>query len=403
MINLDLDRITRACADDGFDAGIRIVTELEPIGGPGAPVKPATYSGGAVQRGRRWDPEHPDAETPAEIVVIDNVPSQANRLEAGLLAGRSEVGLPEIVLDLSSLQTLPPHLPRQLSSWQFPHRNADAYLRDAELDGVSFGRTEVGRAIQRATPWDAGPLLAWFPQALLYGFWQSHLGKANSQAKHARVWSSRIVGWYPAVASDDDIDYTRTNGTKGDPLNISKDVEVYVDEDDTTTWSLATEKGRKKSRPSEIGMGQVPTEASKRPLEPISFRRITQEEALALPHLRRVSLGGGAGTDAAARALLVALGLHAHVVAFGRGFALRSECTLRPVGGTVTWLGETGNEDQSVADLTSEDTDRLLSEAIDQAREDGVPLEGWDADPLVLQPSEKLAQVIRSTWPALED
>lgn len=76
MINLDLESVTRACADDGFDAGIRIVTELEPIGGPGAPVKPATYAGGAVQRGRRWDPDEPDAEAPAEIVVIDNVPSR---------------------------------------------------------------------------------------------------------------------------------------------------------------------------------------------------------------------------------------------------------------------------------------------------------------------------------------
>lgn len=402
-MNLDLERITRACADGGFDAGIRIVTELEPIGGPGAPVKPATYAGGAVQRGRRWDPDRPDSEEPAEIVVIDNVPSQANRLEAGLLATRSDAGLPEIVLDLADLASLPPHLPRRLSSWQFPHRNADAYLRDAELDGVSFRKTEIGRSIERATPWEAGPLVAWFPQALLYGFWQSHLGSANAQTKHARVWSSRIVGWYPAVAGDDDIDYSRTNGTKGDPLNIGRDIEVYVDEHDTTTWSLTAEKGRKKSRPSEIGMGQVPTEASKRPLEPISFRRITQEESLALPHLRRVSLGAGAEPDAAARALLVALGLHAHIVAFGRGFALRSECTLRPVGGTVTWLGETGDEDVAVAELSSSDTGQLLSEAIAQARDADVPLDGWDADPLVLKPTEKLAEVIRSTWPALED
>src|SRR5690606_7992922 len=76
------DRLAAACADDGFDAGIRLVAELEPVGGAFAPVKPAVYDGGRYQTDRRWESKG-DAE-PAPVVVIDNVPSQANRLEAAV-------------------------------------------------------------------------------------------------------------------------------------------------------------------------------------------------------------------------------------------------------------------------------------------------------------------------------
>ena len=107
---------------------------------------------------------------------------------------RASARVPELVLDLSDLSELPAHLPRRLSSLEFPHRNADAYLRDAKLGGQDFIKTDLGRAIFGATAQECGPLMAWFPQALLYGFWQSHLGKKRHNTKHARAWVSEIVG-----------------------------------------------------------------------------------------------------------------------------------------------------------------------------------------------------------------
>ena len=47
---IDLDSLLAGCADDSFDDGLRIDTELEPLGGPGGPVKPAVYEGGARTR-----------------------------------------------------------------------------------------------------------------------------------------------------------------------------------------------------------------------------------------------------------------------------------------------------------------------------------------------------------------
>lgn len=178
---ITFDALCAGCADDSFDDGIRIDTELEPLAGAGAPVKPAVYEGGRYQMDRRWGSTD-DAE-PTPVIVVDNVPSQANRLEDALRQHRDAVGVPELRLDLSQLGGLPAHLPESLSSLQFPHRNADAYLRDAQIDGEDFLKTELGKSIFDATARACGPLMAWFPQALLYGFWQSHLGKKRTNSK----------------------------------------------------------------------------------------------------------------------------------------------------------------------------------------------------------------------------
>ena len=185
--NITLDSLTEACLDSSFEDGIRIDSELEPIGGPGGPVKPAIYEGGRYQHDKRW--ASPADTEPTPVIVVDNVPAQANRLEDALRRSRVETGLPEFHLDLSELGQLPAHLPRQLSSLQFPHRNADAYLRDSLLDGQDFLKTGVGRSIFEATPQTAGPLVAWFPQALLYGFWQS------ISERSARTPSTRALGF----------------------------------------------------------------------------------------------------------------------------------------------------------------------------------------------------------------
>lgn len=390
-------RLIEACSDDGFDSGIRLGAELEPQAGWRASVKPAVYEGGRYQIDRRWPNE--DAGEAVEVVVIDNVPSQANRLEAALRAERPNLGLPEIVLDLSDLK-LPVHLPRSLSSFQFPHRNADAYLRDAMLDGQDFRKTEIGRSIEEATPDAAGPLAAWFPQALLFGFWQSHLGKKRPQTKHARAWTSEIVGWEPASTT------TRTMGLKGDVLNLVNDVEVTSDDDDRTGWVAGKVKGAGASvdRLSEIGHGQVPfmRDGDASPAG-ISFARVTQLSTVSFSQLRRVSLGPGQGeADARLRALLVAVGLFAHARAFDRGFSLRSGADLRLKSRVVTWLGAAVGEDSEAEMPNAGGAASLVAACLGEARAAGVPLDGWGRDPLVLTPKPNLRDAITKTWPDLD-
>ena len=388
--SIDLEKLLSACDDHSFEDGIRIDTNLEPLAGPGGTVKPATYLGGRYQHDRRW--ASPNDEEPTKVIVIDNVPSQANRLEDAMRQNRQSTLVPEFLLDLSDHKHLPAHLPKRLSSLQFPHRNADAYLRDSQLGGKDFIKTKLGKAIFAATAQECGPLMAWFPQALIYGFWQSHLGKKRQNTKHARAWVSEIVGWSPA---DKD---RLTLGLKGDPLNLNVDSKIKASPDDRLEWSV----GSGKIKLSEIGHGQVPVTDQEAAPSAVSFARVTQKATVSFAQMRRVSLGRSLlQADPAARALLVALGLHAHMLAFGKGFVLRSGAALRPKRITVTWLGSRGDEACTVASAAV--TESLLKDANGHAASLGVPLEGWNQEPTILTPKPNLNKVIRDTWPRFSD
>lgn len=395
---LDLERLLLACSDLGFDDGIRIDAELQPLAGAGGPVKPAVYEGGRYQLDRRWSGSNDEAPVP--VIVIDNVPSQANRLEHALWVDRRTNGIPEFILDLSELVGLPAHLPRSISSLKFPHRNADAYLRDAKLEGVPFARTDLGLAIFGSTAQDCGPLMSWFPQALLYGFWQSHLGRKRHNSKHARAWVSEIIGWQPASTE------TRNLGLKGDPLNLNTDDVVTSNPEDRTKWDIGggvSIEGGKRDKLSEMGHGQVPFMGEDAAASAVSFHRLTQRATVSFAQLRRVSLGRDASVeaDAAARALLVALGLHAHQLAFGHAFALRSGADLRPSTTTATWLGSADDEEIDLGGVDA--TRELLNACRSHAASIGVPLDGWNQPPTRLLPGDALAKAIRLTWPELDD
>ena len=122
----------------------------------------------------------------------------------------------------------------------------------------------------------------------------------------------------------------------------------------------------------------------------VSFQRVTQRATVSFAQLRRVSLGRDASreADAAARALLVALGLHAHQLAFGHAFALRSGADLRPASATATWLGSTGDETCDIGG--AEATRDLLGAARTHAESAGVPLDGWGQPPMMLRPGDAL-------------
>ncbi len=393
MTPLTLSMLRAACDEDATDGAIVLDAALEPVGGHGTPVNPAIYAGGRYQHDKRW--ESPEAAESTPVIVIDNVPSQANRLEAALEATADETGVPRLVLNLTGedFAHLPPHLPRRLSSLRWPHRSGDAYLRDALLDGSPFAKSPVGRSIIDATADSAGALVAWFPQALLYGFWQSHLGSKRTRAKHARAWVSEIVGWRPATE-----ELVTTAAMKGDPFNIIKEVGLAEhDKDDLIAgWELQEDKSPTEDKKmSTIGHGQVITRPQEETLAPVSFRRISQRATLSFPQLRRVRLGDGFSDeqDASARTLLASLGLHAHNIAFGRPFALRSSTDL-VLTDQAARLDSTG--------ITIQSTEDLVQEALAAARSLDVPTEGWGADPVTLTPNKSLTAAIRATWPDLD-
>ena len=395
--------ILDACVNDSRSGALIFAADLEPLDGFGEPVAPPTYpaadgsrTGPRWQFDRRWEsPDAPDsADTSGSLVIIlDQLQSQAKRIGLALEDTAGETGVPLIVLDLDGI-TLPVHIQRRISNMQWAHRNADAYLRDASLDGQDFHKHPIGRALTEATPSNAAALISWFPTAAAFGFWVSNFGSKRQQTRLARSWKSEIVGWDPAIGVTPTVRF----GLKSDELVLSKDVKITRrdkrEKDDLLAGWDVDDKG--KTNPSAIGHGAVPySEGERQTLAPVSFRKITQQASLVFPQVRRLGVGNGdPAQDAAARALVVCLLVHGHLTAFDRPFVLRSGCGLSPVAATARL---------DAAEIGFGDTAEMVRDALEHARKVGVPLEGWDRDePLKVTPNDSLRKTITATWPDLD-
>ena len=392
--------ILDACDNDSRSGALVFAADLEPLDGFGEPVAPPTYpaaegsnTGPRWQFDRRWASPGTTEDRDGHgtvIIILDQLQSQAKRIGQALEDTANQTGVPLIMLDLDNIP-LPVHLQRRISNMRWAHRNADAYLRDADLDGQDFPNHPIGRALTEATPSNAAALISWFPTAAGFGFWVSNFGARRQQTRLARSWKSEIVGWDPAIGDEPTVRF----GLKSDELVLSKDVKINkrAKDDLLAGWDV-DDQGT--SKPSELGHGAVTySEGERQTLAPVSFRRITQRASLVFPQIRRIGVGNGdPAQDAAARALVVCLLVHGHLTAFGRPFVLRSGCGLSPVTTTAQLDAE---------EIDFGDTAGIVRQAVEHAREVGVRLDGWDRDkPLEVTPSKRLRDTIAKTWPDLD-
>jgi len=131
------ERLLAACSDGSEDSGSALLRSWNRWLVPGR--QSSCRSTLAGDRQRWWTSDNGPA--PVDVVMIDNVPSQANRLEAAL-EWRTDLGLPRVLLDLAGAEPFPAHLPRALTGFRFPHRQADAYLRMPCWTGRSSPRAQ---------------------------------------------------------------------------------------------------------------------------------------------------------------------------------------------------------------------------------------------------------------------
>jgi CRISPR-associated protein Csb1 len=228
-----------AVALAGERAVLRVKATYQPAGGLGSKVFPPTYPS---QDGRPYVIESRKVGgEKQEDVLLDSVPSQANRAEEALLravrAGVVELPLLELRHD-GEAQVV-------LTSLEFPHRYADAYLRDSLLGGTKFDRSAIGQEMLAASLADAAGLYTYDPGSLVFGAWNSH--RKGRQQKFPRVYVSEVVGWDPAVGA--------RNVGRMDPLNLVGAARRGKDGQDWE-YAPAGEKG-KGERLSEIGHGNV--------------------------------------------------------------------------------------------------------------------------------------------------
>ncbi|HET8661319.1 MAG TPA: type I-U CRISPR-associated RAMP protein Csb1/Cas7u [Micromonosporaceae bacterium] len=360
-----------AVALSGQRALLRAVATYQPAGGVGAKVFPPTYPTVGDRPPYVVEERLVDGK-PRGNVLLDSTPSQANRAEEALLRAHRDgaIRVPLMTLEHAGEVAV------TLTSLEFPHRYADAYLRDSLLDGVAFDRTELGRSLMSASLEDARALYVHDPGSLVFGAWNSH--RKGRQQKFPRVYASEVVGWDPVMGA-------RSAG-RMDPLNLTGAQKSRKDGEGWDYSPVATKaKGEKLS---EIGHGNVAPNPQHGGVTVSSAQRIA---TLSLAGLDRIGFGRvDAQVAVAARAVLAAYAIMADRLAFGSPTLwLRSGCELVLESERLEWVNRGGGTEQ--LEITRETAVELFTLASRLADKQGLALSD---EPVRLAPSKALAQAI---------
>ncbi len=369
MGGLTLQALQTKVITDDF-ALVRITTTYQPAGGEGSRIFPPTFPTSRADQSPYLLEERVRDGQPRKAVVLDQVPSEANRAEEALARAWTAGVLRMPMLRLTHQGATE----AVITGLEAPHRAFDAYWRDSLLDGVKFDRTNVGKALQSASLDDARALLKHDLTSLIYGAWNSH--RKGRQAKFPRIYASEIVGWDPVEGS-------RKAG-RMDPLNL---VGTRSGEGDEWTYQAAGTK-TVKGKLSEIGHGNIAPNAAH---GGVTVTGATRFATLSLTALNRIGLGS-ANNDrqVASHVLLAALALLGDRLAFGgAGLWLRSGCELIVQEEALEWVGRGGVVESFT--LRREEAIDLYASALDAALAVGVELE---LEPVELTPSPALSKAI---------
>ncbi len=377
MTNL-ADRLIAAVSPEREHTAIVVRALYQPVGGPGRTVMPPTYP--PPDNNRDPNARYLTAKRlvdggQRDSVVIDQEPSQANRVEESLRDAWDEGRLQ---LPIFALRTRTQQMGElRLTSLDFPHRYADAYLRDSLVDGIRFDESLVGRRLRATTVADVRPLYQREPCSLLYGAWDSH--RKGRWPKFARLYSSSMYGLDPAAG--------QRRGGRMDPVNLNGNVDDKAKAE--SDWRFIPEGDKQKGkRLSEIGHGNIAPNPVPGGVTVSEIRRVA---SLSLAGLERLRFGD-ASADAArlARASLAALALAGDRLTFGGPSVwLRSGCDLAKFQENLG-LERPGGELDEFA-VTAPDALDAFHELRDRAAAAGVPM---DSDTIELVPMASLAEAI---------
>jgi CRISPR-associated protein Csb1 len=380
---------TLKAAVAGSAAAFRLTLELEAVS---PKVFPPTYEGGkyATEDRNIGGDKKP-------CVLLDSVPSQANRMELALQEAWEGglIDLPVVSSDFSAVEN--PGVPK-VTSYQAPHRVVDAILRDSNLGGVKFRDSPIGKELDKLSLGYATPLLQYAPHCLVFGMWDSTGPRGGLGVKFARAIISEIIG-VNAVEG-------RKTSSRIDPLNIRvQSGKLYQAKGGG--WTLDEKKAAtEKSKPMLLGKDGKPSEANHGNVMPsISDGSFTIDSAeqttvLSLPALRRLRFPAKSGEkstlegDVAARSYLAALGLLGATLAVEAGYDLRSRCVLRAKN-AVQWelLGKPGEASKHF-DLDKAGAIALYKDALSAVQTAMLPIELKE---IVLIPTEDLVKLVKKS------
>ncbi|GAA4199762.1 hypothetical protein GCM10023074_30660 [Microbispora amethystogenes] len=309
-------QLVEALGEDRAHTAVVVRAVYHPVGGVGNSVMPPTFP--IEDRERDLTRKYLVADRivdgeAVKTVTIDQEQSQANRVEEALRDARDRGRLELPMLELRAPTS---HGGIRITSFDAPHRYADAYWRDSLVDGVRFDKSQVGQRLRAVSAADARPLFEREPASLIFGAWDSH--RKGRWPKFARLYTAIMFGVEPVFGS--------RRGGRLDPVNLTGAVDSKDKAEND--WQYVAEGAKKTGQKlSEIGHGNI----APNPVPGgVTVREIRRVASISLAGMERLRFGD-ASIEAAttARAALVALALVGDRLAFARPSVwLRSGCDL---------------------------------------------------------------------------
>ncbi len=374
----DLAGLLVAAASPERDHTAIVVRALyQPVGGSGRTVMPPTYPTNNERdpndryliAKRLVDGDQRDS------VVIDQEPSQANRVEEALRDARYQGRLQLPLFEMRASTQLGEI---RLTSLDFPHRYADAYLRDSLVDGIRFDESPVGKRLRTATVANVRPLYEREPTSLIFGAWDSH--RKGRWPKFARLYASSMYGLDPVRF--------RRMGGRMDPQNLTGAVDDAAKAE--ADWQFIAEGAKAKGKKlSEIGHGNI----APNPVPGgVTVSEIRRSASISLAGIARLRFGDATGEACNfARAALAALALAGDRLTFGvPSVWLRSGCDLAKMQ-EIVGLERPGGELDELA-VTAQDALDAFHELRDRASARGIAM---DSDTISIVPTASLDKAIK--------
>lgn len=374
-------------------SAIRRIRRLVPAGGDGSYVAPPTYLGGKDKPVHVFETRRIGGRD-VKCVLLDSVQSQANRLEESLEKS-DECSIPNVVVDFTGTKI--PDVGK-ITALSAPHRIFDAIIRDSMLGDDQFPDSDVGKAVNLATPKNATGLFQYSPSTLVFGGWNSTGDKGGSGRKFQRCIVSEIVGVDVPVHNTEHgmVGGSRRPSSRIDPLEIEK-VDIYRSKTHQSKWSVDKQDNFEKSKPSEVNHGNIAPSISD---QGVTMEYALQTSTITLAGIRKLSFPESGSSsperDLAAQTVLAAIALNAILEHDRAGYSLRSRCDLCPAKDAPSEefeIIQNSGEIEKVA-VTLGDARDMLKESVRAAKEKNLP---WETEPVKLVPKEELVKLVEKS------
>ena len=263
-------------------------------------------------------------------VLLDSVPSQANRMEDALMEAYRDgkIKFPLLQVDLSKHPDI-----GTITALELPHRIADATLRESLIDGVKFRDSYVGKELTAFALRNATGVFQYCPTALVFGFWDSAISEGGSGNKVQRSISSEINAFYAEKGVRTASRLDPLFKTQSNPVIYQKNGGGWTANLEEAEIDDKSKKPKIYKKLSEMNIGNIPPDLvrynpkeDKKPLRTmyeeirvgdvlpggVTFEYALQTTVLSLPALRRLRFrvngtDSPSSTNDAARTVLVAL------------------------------------------------------------------------------------------------